>query len=164
MNATPHAVARPPAQSLYLLIALMPFADFAQAGVVGIGAVPVMGSIAAGPQEYVGVATLDAFVATSAIALHRYRWRFSDAQRWLSPSWAVPPKGRGDSTASHTAGPTSGRMTSPDLIQSLGAGDAGLGGSVQYGSSAAAAPGRLACAGRQRLTVDHIRKRKSPLC
>ena len=56
---------------LYLLIASLPFSDFLQTGIVAFSAAPVMGDLAASPEEYSSVATLYAVVAIGMIALHR---------------------------------------------------------------------------------------------
>ncbi|MDB5849562.1 MAG: hypothetical protein JWP29_3314 [Rhodoferax sp.] len=60
----------PPAL-FYALIASLPFSDFLQTTVVAFSAAPVMGGIAASPEEYSTVATLYAVVAIGVIALHR---------------------------------------------------------------------------------------------
>ncbi|APW35824.1 hypothetical protein RD110_00165 [Rhodoferax koreense] len=56
---------------LYLLIGSLPFSDFLQTGIVAFSAAPVMGDIAASPEEYSSVATLYAVVAIAVIAVHR---------------------------------------------------------------------------------------------
>src|SRR5262245_29284796 len=58
--------------SLYLLIAGLPFTDFLQNALVAFDAAPVMGDIAASPEEYSLVATLYAVVAVVAISRHRW--------------------------------------------------------------------------------------------
>lgn len=56
---------------LYGLIASLPFSDFLQTGIVAFSAAPIMGDIAASPEEYSLVATLYAVVAIGMIALQR---------------------------------------------------------------------------------------------
>ena len=57
---------------LYVLIASLPFSDFLQAGIVAFNAAPVMGDLAASPEEYSLVATLYAVVAIGMISMHRW--------------------------------------------------------------------------------------------
>ncbi|MDI1273306.1 MFS transporter [Polaromonas sp.] len=57
---------------LYVLIASLPFSDFLQAGIVAFNAAPVMGELAASPEEYSLVATLYAVVAIGLISMHRW--------------------------------------------------------------------------------------------
>jgi DHA2 family multidrug resistance protein len=66
------AFPRPQAKHLlYALIASLPFSDFLQTGIVAFSAAPIMGDIAASPEEYSLVATLYAVVAIGVIALQR---------------------------------------------------------------------------------------------
>lgn len=70
--AAPSALPRMQAKHLlYGLIASLPFSDFLQTGIVAFSAAPIMGDIAASPEEYSMVATLYAVVAIGMIALQR---------------------------------------------------------------------------------------------
>lgn len=70
--SAPSTFPRPQAKHLlYGLIASLPFSDFLQTGIVAFSAAPIMGDIAAGPEEYSLVATLYAVVAIGMIALQR---------------------------------------------------------------------------------------------
>jgi MFS family permease len=54
-----------------LLVAALPFADFAQAGFTAFAANSIMGSLGASPEEFSGVTLVYAVVAICAIALQR---------------------------------------------------------------------------------------------
>ncbi|WP_411882713.1 MFS transporter [Polaromonas sp. YR568] len=70
--AASSALPKPQAKHLlYGLIASLPFSDFLQTGIVAFSAAPIMGDIAASPEEYSMVATLYAVVAIGMIALQR---------------------------------------------------------------------------------------------
>jgi DHA2 family multidrug resistance protein len=70
--AATSAFPRPqPKHLLYGLIASLPFSDFLQTGIVAFSAAPIMGDIAASPEEFSMVATLYAVVAIGMIALQR---------------------------------------------------------------------------------------------
>lgn len=58
--------------ALYALIAILPFTDFLQTGLVAFGAAPIMGDLGASPEEYSLVATAYAVAAIGVIANHRW--------------------------------------------------------------------------------------------
>ncbi len=61
-----------PSLPLHVLICGLPMTDFLQTGVVAFNAAPIMGDIAASPEEYSLVATLYAVVAIGMIFIHRW--------------------------------------------------------------------------------------------
>lgn len=70
-----NAVAMPkatPSLRLFILICGLPMTDFIQTGVVAFNAAPIMGDIAASPEEYSLVATLYAVVAIFMLFNHRW--------------------------------------------------------------------------------------------
>ena len=86
MHTEPRAPRSP--ATLYLLIASLPFSDFLQTAVVAFSAAPVMGGIAASPEEYSLVATLYAVVAITVIAMHRQLLAWLGWRRLLQGSAA----------------------------------------------------------------------------
>jgi DHA2 family multidrug resistance protein len=108
--SAPSAFPRPQAKHLlYGLIASLPFSDFLQTGIVAFSAAPIMGDIAASPEEYSLVATLYAVVAIGMIALQRrlveqLGWRRLLQAAGLLFGLGAVACGLSDSLAGFTAG------------------------------------------------------------